>query len=233
MPAHDSSGPSRPRPRSKPGAPNTASPFGAFVRKPVERSSNAGEQAEAIADAAVWPDDAIEVGAVVDAYGLKGWVKLAAHAGGAQGGEALVHAKCWWLAKGPERKSARVMEAKVHGDSVVAHLAGVAERDGALALRGFRIFVRRADFPVLDSDDEFYWVDLVGLDVINEAGDALGRVADLIDNGAHAVLRVEYPSVGKDGQPANGERLIPFVGVYVKSVDQTAKRIVVDWQADY
>jgi 16S rRNA processing protein RimM len=63
----------------------------------------------------------------------------------------------------------------------------------------------------------------------------------LIDNGAHAVLRVEYPSVGKDGQPmkganggeTKGERLIPFVGVYVKTVDQAAKRIIVDWDADY
>ena len=233
MPAHDSSGPSRPKPRSNPGAGGTASPFGAFVRKPLERASNAGEQVAAVADAEVWPDDAIEVGAIVDAYGLKGWVKVAAHASGAQGGEALVQAKDWWLAKGRERKSARSTQAKVHGDSVVAHLAGLTDRDGALALRGFRVFVRRADFPVLDSDDEFYWVDLVGLDVVNESGVALGRVADLIDNGAHAVLRVEYPSVGKDGQPVNGERLIPFVGVYVKTVDQTAKRIVVDWEADY
>ena len=233
MPAHDSGGPSRSKPRSKSDARNKASQFGAFVRKPVERSPDAGEQVGAIVDAHDWPDDAIEVGAVVDAYGLKGWLKVAAHASGAQGGEALVHANRWWLAKGRERKAAQATQAKVHGDSVVAHLAGLTERDGALALRGFRVFVRRADFPTLDSDDEFYWVDLVGLDVFNEAGDALGRVADLIDNGAHSVLRVEYPSVGKDGQPANGERLIPFVGVYVKTVDQTAKRIVVDWQADY
>jgi len=233
MPAHDSSGSSRAKPRSKSGARNPASSFGAFVRKPVERLPAAGEQVGAIADAQAWPDDAIEVGAVIDAYGLKGWVKVAAHANGAQGGEALVQAKRWWLAKGAERKCAQTMQAKVHGDSVVAHLAGLTDRDGALALRGFRVFVRRADFPVLDNDDEFYWVDLVGLDVVNEAGDALGRVADLIDNGAHAVLRVEYPSVGKDGQPVNGERLIPFVGVYVKTVDRTAKRIVVDWQTDY
>ncbi len=233
MPAHDSSGPSRPKPPSKAGARGTASPFGAFVRKPVERLPDPGDAVGAIADAQAWPDDAIEVGAIVDAYGLKGWVKVAAHAGGKQGGEALIHAKYWWLANGRERKSGQRTQAKVHGDSVVAHLAGVTDRDGALALRGFRVFVRRADFPVLDNDDEFYWVDLVGLDVVNEAGEALGRVANLIDNGAHAVLRVEYPSVGKDGQPANGERLIPFVGVYVKAVDQTAKRIVVDWQADY
>ena len=61
----------------------------------------------------------------------------------------------------------------------------------------------------------------------------LGRVADLIDNGAHSILRIEYPSTDKDGKPVTGERLIPFVGVYVKTVDRAAKRIVVDWDADY
>jgi 16S rRNA processing protein RimM len=55
----------------------------------------------------------------------------------------------------------------------------------------------------------------------------------MIDNGAHSIMRVEYPSVGKDGRPAAAERLIPFVGVYVKTVDQAARRIVVDWEADY
>jgi 16S rRNA processing protein RimM len=83
----------------------------------------------------------------------------------------------------------------------------------------------------------------VGLDVVNEAQVALGRVVEVIDNGAHAVLRVEYPSLGKDGPPVKdakdaggdgkGVRFIPFVGAYVKTVDQAARRIVVDWEADY
>ena len=99
-------------------------------------------------------------------------------------------------------------------------------------MRGWRVHVRRSDFPAL-GDDEFYWVDLIGLEVVSETGVVLGKVVDLIDNGAHAVLRIEFPSQGKDGRPATGERLIPFVGVYVKTVDQAAKRIVVDWEADY
>ncbi len=94
------------------------------------------------------------------------------------------------------------------------------------------MYVCRSDFPPLETD-EFYWVDLLGLDVVNEAAVSLGKVAGMIDNGAHSVLRVEFPSAGKDGQPVTGERLIPFVGVYVKTVDQAAKRIVVDWEADY
>jgi 16S rRNA processing protein RimM len=231
--------------------------FGVFARKPAKpRAGTVAESAAApgpaehqqamqAESAESWPDDAIEVGAIVDAYGLKGWVKLAAHAGG-QGGDALLNAKRWWLLKTPpqgqgqlrsnaqaqDRKSAPVNQSKVHGDSVVAQLDGLAGRDEALLLRGYRVYVRRSDFPALEAD-EFYWVDLLGLDVVNEAGVELGKVADMIDNGAQSVLRIEYPAAGKDGKPATGERLIPFVGVYVKTVDQAAKRIIVDWEADY
>ncbi|CAB3809721.1 Ribosome maturation factor RimM [Paraburkholderia caffeinitolerans] len=214
--------------------------FGAFVRKPVERrqardgASEARDAAEGLhaETPASWPADAVEVGAVLDAYGLKGGLKIAPHA---QGGKALIAAKRWWLLKGrehPERHSAVRVSAKVHGDSVVGQLAGVADRDAALRLRGARIYVSRADFPATEAD-EYYWVDLMGLDVANEAGVELGKVADLIDNGAQSVLRVEYPSTDKNGKPITGERLIPFVGVFVKTVDLAAKRIVVDWEADY
>ncbi|TKC83944.1 ribosome maturation factor RimM [Trinickia terrae] len=212
--------------------------FGAFVRKPVARDERgmAGAESEAqqvhVESAETWPDDAIEVGAIVDAYGLKGWVKVAAHADAGHGGDALLGAKRWWLMKGRERKSVTVLQAKTHSDSIVAHLGSLADRDAALALRGWRVHVRRSDFPVL-GDDEYYWVDLLGLDVVNEAGVTLGQVVDMIDNGAHSVLRIEYPATAKDGRAVKGERLIPFVGVYVKTVDRAAKQIVVDWEADY
>jgi 16S rRNA processing protein RimM len=231
--------------------------FGVFARKPAKPGAGTAgakgvaapgsadnQQAMQAESAESWPDDAIEVGAIVDAYGLKGWVKLAAHAGGGQGGDALLNAKRWWLLKAPQqgqlqgharvqdRKSAPVIQSKVHGDSIVAQLGGLADRDEALLLRGYRVYVRRSDFPALEAD-EYYWVDLLGLDVVNEAGVELGKVADMIDNGAQSVLRIEYPATAKDGKPAIGERLIPFVGVYVKTVDQAAKRIIVDWEADY
>jgi len=208
--------------------------FGAFVRKPVERGAPAGAAAEQGGLDAVQalPDDAVEVGAVVDAYGLKGWVKVATHADAGRGGDALLSARRWWLEKGTQRFSARIVQSKTHGDTDVAQPAGVGDRDAALALRGFRVFVRREDFPALAAD-EFYWVDLIGLDVVNEQSATLGKVVGMIDNGAHSIMRVEYPSVGKDGRPAAAERLIPFVGVYVKTVDQAARRIVVDWEADY
>jgi 16S rRNA processing protein RimM len=212
--------------------------FGAFVRKPAARRvaiDVSGEEATQSAIEAVErvPDDAIEVGAIVDAYGLKGWVKVAPHAHAGHGGDAMLAAKRWWLVKGREIKSARCLQSKVHSGTVVAHFAGCNDRDTSYALRGHTVHVSRSDFPKLASDDEFYWVDLIGLDVVNEAGEALGHVADMIDNGAHSIMRVTFPSEAKDGSPATGERLIPFVGVFVKTVDQAARKIIVDWGTDY
>lgn len=86
------------------------------------------------------------------------------------------------------------------------------------------MWVSRADFPEPD-DDEFYWVDLIGATVVNEQQETLGTVRGLIDNGAHQILRI----VGE----GEVERLVPFVEVYVKSVDVAGKRIVVDWGLDY
>jgi len=233
--AHDSGGAGRAK-----GEGRAAASFGAFVRKPVARDQAAPAEAQAPAlaepaESAVCPDDVVEVGAIVDAYGLKGWVKVAAHADAGRGGDALLSAKRWWLQKGAERRVVRVLRAKVHSDHVVAQFAETADRDEALALRGYRISISRGEFPALEAD-EFYWVDLIGLAVVNEAGVVLGTVADMIDNGAHSVMRVEYPvdgKSGKDGKPLVGERLIPFVGVYVKTVDQAAKQITVSWEADY
>jgi 16S rRNA processing protein RimM len=224
----------------KPGQQEDAATFGAFVRKPGARRVAAGasaadkeEPAGGIEPVEQLPEDAVEVGFIADAYGLKGWVKVMPHANGKSGGDALLAAKRWWLVKNRDRKSARCMQSKVHSDSIVARLAGCDDRDAALALKGHTVHIARSDFPKLDDEDEFYWVDLIGLDVQNEAGVALGRVADLIDNGAHSILRIEYPGATKDGEPVTGERLIPFVGVYVKTVDRAAKRIIVDWDADY
>jgi 16S rRNA processing protein RimM len=212
--------------------------FGAFVRRPAARRLAVDVSGDAATQPAIesverLPDDAIEVGAIVDAYGLKGWVKVAPHAHAGHGGDAMLAAKRWWLVKGREVKSARCLQSKVHSGTVVAHFAGCDDRDTSYALRGHTVHVSRSDFPKLASDDEFYWVDLIGLDVVNEAGEALGQVADMIDNGAHSIMRVTYPSEAKDGSSATGERLIPFVGVFVKTVDQTARKIVVDWGTDY
>ena len=121
----------------------------------------------------------------------------------------------------------RVREAKDHSDSVVARADGVEDRTAAEALKGARVFVPRSSFPTA-SEDEYYWVDLMGLDVVNREGVALGRVKDLLSTGPQTVLVIAFEEAGKPQ-----ERMIPFVSAYVDQVDLQARRITVDWQPDY
>ncbi|MBH2008879.1 MAG: ribosome maturation factor RimM [Xanthomonadaceae bacterium] len=186
------------------------------------------------------PEDALEVGRILDAWGVKGWVKILPHS---THPEAIFSAKTWYL-QAPDAKfrpgfslfsgtvSLKVDEAKIHSGAVVAKFSGLDDRDAAEALRGARIFLSRSSFPAA-SADEYYWVDLIGLNVLNREGVALGCVRDLMATGPHSVLCVEYASTQEDGTSATAERMIPFVAAYVDKVDIAGKCITVDWQPDY
>ncbi|SDV50898.1 ribosome maturation factor RimM [Chitinasiproducens palmae] len=215
-------------------------PFGAFVpraargekgaasARPVDAetgSAGAGDAVHAPHAAGEPPADLIEVGVILQAYGVRGQVKVVPHG---QGGDALLNARTWWIDRHGALSVVSGVRARLHSGSVVAGWAGCDDRDAAEALRGARIKVRRGDFPTLP-DGEFYWVDLIGITVSNPSGDVLGTVVDLVDNGAHSVLRVVAPGTGDDAV----ERLIPFVDAYLVEVDVPGRRIVVDWQLDY
>jgi 16S rRNA processing protein RimM len=183
-----------------------------------------------------WPADAIEVGRVLGPWGVKGWVKVQPYA---QEPEALFSSKRWYAqppapgqpAAGPRRGLWRVIQAREQGDTVVAMLDGVDDRDAAQALRGWAVFVSRSSFPTPEPD-AYYWVDLIGMRVVNRSDEPLGCVVGLLSTGAHDVLRVAAPDDAASPSPA-AERLIPFVGAYVDSVDRAAGLIRVDWGLDY
>lgn len=173
------------------------------------------------------PEDLILVGYVSGAYGIHGWVRIRPYSVDA---DALLTAKTWWLDK-PELHDVDSMQVKIHGEDVVAQLMGVSGRDAAEALKGATVQISRSHFPAL-SDDEYYWLDLIGLEVENLQGEHLGVVRDLMDNGAHPILRVQVPAVVEQEKPSP-EMLIPFVDQFVKTVDRSAKKITVDWSRDY
>lgn len=177
------------------------------------------------------PADAIEVGRIADAWGVKGWFKVLPYS--AQP-EALFSSKQWFLL--PAERGAQtftgvallaVKEAKEHSDSIVAHAHGVHDRNAAESLRGARIFISRSSFPSANSD-EYYWVDLIGLDVVNRQDESLGVVRELLSTGPQTVLVLAYEHDGK-----TCERMIPFVSAYVDDVSLLERRIRVDWQRDY
>lgn len=175
------------------------------------------------------PSDLVVVGYIAGAYGLQGWVRVRPYSADA---DALIHAKTWWLGN-PEQpqllREVDLTQAKQHSGDVVARLVGVVDRNAAEALKGAVVQISRKHFPIL-SKDEYYWVDLIGLPVESLQGESLGVVADLMDNGAHPILRVAAPT---DPEGVAKEVLIPFVDHFVKQVDMTAKKITVDWGLDY
>jgi 16S rRNA processing protein RimM len=182
-------------------------------------------------DAAALPADAVEVGRIADAWGIKGWFKVLPYSASP---EALFSSKRWFLQ--PAEKGAKtftgtvllkIKEAKEHSDAVVAWAEDVPDRNIAELLKGARVFVPRSSFPTPESD-EYYWVDLIGLTVVNREGVTLGVVQELLHTGPQTVLVLGYEEAGKAK-----ERMIPFVGVYIDQVDVAARRIDVDWQADY
>jgi len=183
-----------------------------------------------------WPADAVEVARVVDAWGLKGWIKLQPFANDPQ---ALFSSRRWHL-RPPAHAATpadlppllHITQSKMHGDGVVATARELPDRDAARALRGARVYVARSSFPTA-ADDEYYWVDLIGAEVVNRSGEALGRVSALIDTGPHSVLCVRRPDAGPEVPDTQAERLIPFVAAYVDVVDIATRRIVVDWATDY
>ena len=176
------------------------------------------------------PVDLILVGHILDAQGIKGLVKVKPYS---KDPEALFSAPIVWLVKPPleavDSRPYSVKTAKEHSGQVLLGFDGLHDRDQALELKGSAIYVSRADFPEQDADS-FYWVDLIGLPVVNLAGESLGSVVDLMDNGAQSILCVRSPDQKE-------ERLIPFIESVVRSVDkdlnQPDRRIVVDWQLDW
>jgi 16S rRNA processing protein RimM len=189
--------------------------------------------------ASVLPADAVELGRVLDAWGIKGWVRIQPHSADT---EALFASQNWFL-QPPEARFARgfsafagcvavqVAELKAHADGLVARLDGVDDRNTAESLKGCRISLPRSAFPPPE-EGEFYWVDLIGLEVFNREGEHLGVVRDLMSTGPTSVLVLEYPEQ-VDGEEKTAERLIPFVDAYIDKVDPSQRRITADWQKDY
>jgi 16S rRNA processing protein RimM len=182
-------------------------------------------------EAAEMPADAIEVARVADAWGVKGWFKVFPYSADP---EALFSSKRWFLLpteKGPKTFSGclllKIKEAKDHSGTVVAFAQDIPDRNAAEALRGARVFVSRGSFPTA-AEDEFYWVDLIGLSVVNRQQEVLGTVRELISTGLQTVLVIEYTEADK-----TLERLIPFVSAYIDDVDLKARCIRVDWLQDY
>jgi 16S rRNA processing protein RimM len=159
------------------------------------------------------------MGRVVAPHGVNGWIKVQPFT---RERESLVRYAQWQIGHEDSWRAWPVEAARVHGATVVAKLAGIDDRDQAAALRGQRIAVARSEFPRA-APREYYWADLVGLQVVNAEGVVLGKVVQLFETGANDVMVV-------DGER---ERLLPFIETVIREVDLAAGCIRVDWGVNY
>ncbi|OWT65721.1 ribosome maturation factor RimM [Candidimonas nitroreducens] len=202
-------------------------------------------------DAAAAPPDLVELGRIVAAYGIRGWVKVQPHSAQA---DVLLGTGCWWLKAPvpvhggagalPYARRARVQASRTQGAAVVAQLDLSPDRGAAESYKGYTVWVPRSEFPAPETD-EYYWVDLIGCRLYGAAEDGsnalIGLVQDVADNGAHAVLRVAcagldaqdtpVPLLDAKGRPK--EVLVPFVAAHIRAVDLASRRIDSDWPLDF
>ncbi|HMM53820.1 MAG TPA: ribosome maturation factor RimM [Candidatus Desulfobacillus sp.] len=168
----------------------------------------------------------IVLGRIAAPFGVRGWVRLQVFGDDPQ---AWARMPCWWLGEDEQAADAAwqeraLAECRPHGKGLIARFADVEDRDAAQRLAGLYVGAPRSALP-RTTKNEYYWADLVGLEVVNEAGENLGSVAELLRTGAHEVLDVR--------DAAGRQRLLPFVAAVVRQVDLAGGRIRVDWERDW
>ncbi|MDH5409102.1 MAG: ribosome maturation factor RimM [Gammaproteobacteria bacterium] len=164
----------------------------------------------------------VELGRVSGLYGVKGWIKVFSHTEPMQN---ILNYLPWYLWLEGDWQPIELESGRVHGKGIVAHLANCPDRDAAQKLVGAKIAIKRDSMPKL-AKDEFYWSDLIGLQVIDKTDVSIGRVDHLLETGANDVLVVKTAD--------KKEILIPYIpGDVVQAVDLTSGIMKVDWELDW
>lgn len=166
------------------------------------------------------------LGKITTAFGIKGWVKVYSYTDPETN---ILDYPVWLLSINGQWQEFKVLNSQIHTKGLAVSLAGISDRDAALALAQAEIAVPTSELPELE-ENEHYWFQLIGLNVNNTQGERLGQVAELLNSGGgNQVLVVK----GCEGSIDNQQRLIPYVGAIVLDVDLEKETILVDWQADF
>jgi len=165
-------------------------------------------------------DRLLVMGRIAAPFGVKGWVHIAAYT---ELPENLLQYLPWRINRQGNWQAVEIVSGRHHGKGLVVQLQGCTDRDAAAALRGADIGVYRSQLPPADPG-EYYWNDLIGMQVIAKDGKVLGRLGHFLETGANDVMVVK----------GEQEVLIPYIeGQVVESVDLEAREIRVDWDPDF
>jgi 16S rRNA processing protein RimM len=166
-------------------------------------------------------NELVLVGRIGAPYGVRGWVKVHSFT---EEPLDLFNLGSWNVTYGNNKQFlAEIIEYKPHQSSFVVKLATIDDRDEVAKLTNGDIYISRADLPDLD-EDQFYWRDLYGMQVVNQANELLGILMDSMNTGANDIMIV---------QNGTTKILIPYVeDMYVKKIDLVERKIIVDWSAE-
>lgn len=160
----------------------------------------------------------VEVGRVAGPRGVAGKVRVRTYSGDPSGLSGVRTVR--FCADGPGGepllRDFPVRTAEPQRGFAVLSLEGIDSPEDARSWSGARIFVSRGELPP-PAEDEYYWVDLVGCEVLGASGERIGEVAGLEDGPAHAWLVIRRE---------DGESLLPMVSAFVREVDVSRRRIV-------
>lgn len=174
------------------------------------------------------PSETVVVGRITTVFGVRGWVKVHSHT---ELKESLFSYQPWWINRADGWRLLVVDDWRKHGDSFVAHLRGIDDRDEARAWCQQDVRVEKSQLPSLESE-EYYWHQLEGLTVITHFEGReirLGVVKSLLETGANDVLVVQGDAKSIDAE----ERLIPYIDQFVMRVDLQEGQIEVDWDPSF
>jgi len=162
----------------------------------------------------------LNIGKISGVFGVKGWIKVFSFT---DPRENILHYSPWILKKDSETRLVAVTDGKLQGKGVVAQLDGIDDRNQAAGLMGWDIFIMPEQLPKA-AEGEYYWSDLIGLNVETTLGVQLGVVDSLLETGANDVLIVK----------GERERVIPFLQKQtIMNIDTDAGKIIVDWDPGF
>ena len=160
-------------------------------------------------------DERICVGSIGGAYGVQGEVRIKSFCAVPEDIETYAP-----LTTEDGSRSFTLAIIRPIKNGFASRIAEVATKEQADALKGTQLYARRDQLPSLP-DDEFYYTDLVGLDVFDTGGAPVGQVKSVQNHGASDLLEVHAPG-------ATATVLLPFTQAAVPTVDLASRRIVAD-----
>ena len=162
----------------------------------------------------------IGVGRISGVYGVSGWIRVVSWTRPITN---IFSYSPWLIGEGEQQESRQLLDGRRQGNGLVARLQGLDDRDIARSYIGRPIAVYRQQMPALPAG-QYYWCDLMQLEVVNTHDVLLGKVTDILETGANDVLVIEVA----------GRHLVPLIMQrYVVAVDLANGRMTVDWEPEY